>query len=182
MTQHCIYFSTDITQEKTNDFAKFITEIQRKDAQKLTMAFNSIGGNVNAGIMMHNLIRSLPNKVEVEVHNIGTVGSIAIPIFLAADVRKANPFSSFVFHGSGHTTNGVTMEARKIKDLLATTEENNKMISGMICDRTNLEEATVSDLIGGEVTKNATWAEENGLVSEVSEFQTPSDVVLQHFL
>ncbi len=64
--------------------------------QELTLLFSSYGGSLFEGFALYNLIRSMP--YEVNIHNIGSVQSIANIVFLAGRRRTAARHSSFMMH------------------------------------------------------------------------------------
>jgi ATP-dependent Clp protease protease subunit len=62
----------------------------------LTILFSSDGGSIDDGFALYSFLRSLP--LNLTVHNVGLVGSIANAVFLAGKVRLASPSSIFFFH------------------------------------------------------------------------------------
>lgn len=65
-------------------------------AAAVTILFASDGGSTSDGIALHNYLRSLP--IEITMHAVGVVGSIAVPVFLAAKKRLAVDSAQFFFH------------------------------------------------------------------------------------
>ena len=55
---------------------------------------SSAGGMVEEGISLYGFIRSLP--VEITIHNIGNIDSIALAVYLAASKRLVNPDATFL--------------------------------------------------------------------------------------
>lgn len=51
---------------------------------------------VDEGMSLYGFIRSLP--VEIAVHNIGQIDSIALAVYLAGARRLANPNATFLIH------------------------------------------------------------------------------------
>src|SRR5712691_3344892 len=79
---------------------KLLTECAawaNQGTKEIYLLFASFGGNIAAGIVAYNTLRSLP--VKLITHNIGNVDSIANIIFLAGQERLAVPHSTFMFHG-----------------------------------------------------------------------------------
>src|SRR5882672_3321203 len=62
----------------------------------LNILFSSTGGSLDEGFSLYGFLRALP--VELTMHAIGSVESIANVIFLAADKRLATAESHFMFH------------------------------------------------------------------------------------
>ena len=71
--------------------------IAQKSPDRLYFLFSTPGGQVNAGITLHNYLRSLP--VKLTMHNTGAIDSIGNVIFASADERFAAPIYLFLFHG-----------------------------------------------------------------------------------
>jgi ATP-dependent protease ClpP protease subunit len=64
--------------------------------ERIYLFMNSLGGQVDDGVALFGLIRSLP--VEVITVNVGMVASAAIITFLAGKQRIAFPHCTFHFH------------------------------------------------------------------------------------
>jgi len=65
-------------------------------AEKVTILFASDGGSTDDGIALHAYLTALP--MEITMHAVGTVPSIAIPVFLSTPKRLASKHASFFFH------------------------------------------------------------------------------------
>jgi ATP-dependent protease ClpP protease subunit len=65
-------------------------------AEKVTILFASDGGSTDDGIALHTYLTALP--MEITMHAVGTVPSIAIPVFLSTPKRLASKHASFFFH------------------------------------------------------------------------------------
>ncbi|MDE2760045.1 MAG: ATP-dependent Clp protease proteolytic subunit [Paracoccaceae bacterium] len=78
--------------------------IGEKDFSKLTILFSSDGGSTDLALSLNNFIKQLPQAIHM--HAIGHVVSSAIPVFLAANKRTAEPNSRFFFHTCGWNFGG----------------------------------------------------------------------------
>lgn len=65
-------------------------------AKSVTILFASEGGSTDDGIALHTYLTALP--LEITMHAVGFVSSIAIPVFLAAPKRLASKNANFYFH------------------------------------------------------------------------------------
>jgi ATP-dependent Clp protease protease subunit len=65
-------------------------------AKRFHLMLQSTGGIINDGIALYNYLRGLP--IELITYNCGTVQSIAVSIFLAAQKRKASRSATFMIH------------------------------------------------------------------------------------
>jgi len=64
-----------------------------EQAQKVTILFASDGGSTDDGIALYTFIKTLP--LEITMHAIGLVNSIAIPVFCAGKNRLASKNARF---------------------------------------------------------------------------------------
>ncbi|HLZ35226.1 MAG TPA: ATP-dependent Clp protease proteolytic subunit [Nitrospira sp.] len=62
----------------------------------IKVLMSSSGGIVEEGLSLYGFIRSLP--VDITIHNIGSVDSISLAVYLGAARRLANPDATFVMH------------------------------------------------------------------------------------
>ena len=84
-------------------------------ADTVHLSFSSNGGYVADGIFLHNHIRALP--LRLVIYNTGSVGSIAVSVFLAAHERYCSKHAMFMIHP---TTMGSAegMSARRLQSTL----------------------------------------------------------------
>ncbi len=90
-------FCTDVNNSTRGEFERIIEDFVERGAKDIRILISSAGGNVNAGIEMHNMLKSLP--IDLTMHNIGSVESIANVVFLAGKKRYATPNARFMMHG-----------------------------------------------------------------------------------
>lgn len=171
MTKNILIFKAEISPKSVSDFIGWVTGQLKSGMNNLDLAINSTGGTVAEGVTMMNILRALP--FPVTAHNIGCVGSIALPIFAACANRKANPHSWFVFHGAGMTGSSRQDEAI-LRENLKSIESNNRLISEVIAENSDISTTACRELIKYETSRPSAWAHENGLVQELSEFSIPS--------
>lgn len=79
-----------------NSLRVALLQFVNSGAKRVTVYFASEGGSTSEGIALYSFLRSLP--LELTFHANGGVGSMAIPVFLAADKRLASEHSYFFFH------------------------------------------------------------------------------------
>src|SRR5688500_10336083 len=75
-------------------------------AKKVTLCLSSPGGLAEQGFYVYEILVALQSHVELITHNIGTVQSAAMPVFLAANRRLAVPHANFLLHATTHNTGG----------------------------------------------------------------------------
>lgn len=91
-----VTFNGQINLPASNNLRSALCQLLNQGAEEITILFSSSGGSVDDGIALFAFIRSFP--VKVNIHAMGVVGSIAIPVFLAAHNRFASKHSRFFFH------------------------------------------------------------------------------------
>lgn len=90
-------FFGPIVAPATNNFRAAICGMVNEGAQKVTILFSSGGGSVDDGVALYTYLNAQP--IEVTMHAVGVVGSVAIPVFLAGKKRLASKNARFFFHG-----------------------------------------------------------------------------------
>jgi ATP-dependent protease ClpP protease subunit len=83
-------------QPLTISFRTSLCGMMNEGAKKITILFASEGGSIDDGIALHTYLTALP--VELTMHAVGLVSSIAIPVFLAVPTRLASKHARFFFH------------------------------------------------------------------------------------
>lgn len=96
MTVHVIHLVGHINQPMTNAIQEASLSAIKQGATSIRYHLSTEGGTTFHGFTLYNFIRSLP--VPTEMCNIGSVQSMGIILFLAADTRIAAPHSRFLLH------------------------------------------------------------------------------------
>lgn len=176
-----INFFEEINPQRVFPFINFCTQItqqHRPDILQINIA--SPGGNVAVGMILHNYLKSLPCKLIM--HNINSVDSIAIVIFLAGKERYANANSSFLFHGI--VTNfpaQTSMTMFQFKERLSGLEVDQNKITDTITSLTKISKSELDQLfLQGEV-KSPEFALEKGFIHEIREFKLTKDSLVFSF-
>jgi ATP-dependent Clp protease, protease subunit len=89
-------FFGPINLPNTNHLRANLCQMVNEGAQEITLLFASPGGSTDDGMALFTFLRALP--VQLTMHAVGFVSSIAIPVFLAAHHRLASVNSRFFFH------------------------------------------------------------------------------------
>jgi ATP-dependent protease ClpP protease subunit len=138
----------------------------------LYFSFSSKGGDVVAGITLYNFLRALP--VQVVMHNIGSVDSIAIAIFLSAHVRYACRHSRFLFHGfSWSFAQGQPSTANQVREILSGLEQNEALLREILVERSKFTEAKALAFLHQGETKDPVFALQIGVIDEIRDFALP---------
>jgi ATP-dependent Clp protease, protease subunit len=87
-----------------------LCQMVNEDAKRVTILFASDGGSTDDGIALHAYLAALP--LEITMHAVGVVGSMAIPVFLAAPKRLASKHARFFFHEYSWTHSQATVASQ----------------------------------------------------------------------
>lgn len=165
-------FSAEISQHTSEALMSVLTDCVNKREKEIYILLSSPGGSTKDGITLYNYLKSLP--VKVIMHNIGIIDSIANVIFLAGDERYAAPNSSFLFHGVGFNIGQPTrLQEKDLKEKIKIIERDQKLISGIITERTKLSLEDVRKMFLEAETKTPEEAKEGGFIHEIKEAEIP---------
>jgi ATP-dependent Clp protease protease subunit len=137
--------------------------------QKLWLLLNSSGGNLDDGLSLYNLLRTL--KIEVVTVNMGQIASIANVVFIAGKYRIACPESYFHFHGFDWNFAGAhTMTKDNIDETTRILEIHRNHKKALFKARTTLTDADFEALkfLDEPMVKDASFALEKGIVQEIA--------------
>jgi ATP-dependent Clp protease protease subunit len=85
-----------IDSDGVSRIAAAINNAVNNSFDEVNLCFSSLGGYVSDGIYLYNHIRGLP--LNVVIHNVGSVSSIAVAVFVAAHERYCSPYAMFMIH------------------------------------------------------------------------------------
>jgi ATP-dependent Clp protease, protease subunit len=103
------YFGS-IRTPSSNGLRATLSGYVNEGTQKVTILFASDGGSTDDGIALYTYIKALP--LEITMHAIGLVSSIAIPVFCAGKNRLASKNARFYFHDYSWTYGQPTTVSR----------------------------------------------------------------------
>jgi ATP-dependent protease ClpP protease subunit len=139
---------------------------------------SSSGGLVDEGMSLYGFIRSLP--VGIAIHNIGSIDSIALAVYLAGSRRLVNPEATFLMHdfyypqpiavSNRHQAGDISVglsgaRVRFMEVLKSTTRMTDEQFQGLKF----LEEASI---------KTAVTAKELGIAHEIQQAVAPAGAEL----
>jgi ATP-dependent Clp protease protease subunit len=139
-------------------------------AEVVHLAFSSSGGYVADGVYLYNHIRALPFRLVI--YNTGSVSSIAVSVFLAADERYCSAHSMFMIHP---TTMGQSegMSARRLQSTLDAALADDDRTDNILRERSRIPEGVLASRRHSEVHISPVQAMDYGLVDAVREFSLP---------
>ena len=147
-----------------------LTSAVNSGAETVHLSFSSNGGYVADGIYLHNHIRALP--LHLVIYNTGSVGSIAVSVFLAAHERYCSQHAMFMIHP---TTMGSAegMSARRLQSTLDAALADDDRTDNILRQYSTIPDDILAARRHSEVHIAPRQAVEFGLVQGVREFALP---------
>ena len=139
-------------------------------ADEVHMCLSSLGGYVHSGIFLYNFIRGLP--VKFVAHNAGSVASIAVAIFLAADERYSSEHGVFMIHPTSMSPQA-GMTATHLQSTLDAALADEKRTESILRERASVPESVLTDRRAKDVYITPDDALAYGLVHAIREFALP---------
>lgn len=148
----------------------------KRKFDSLYIFMNSTGGQLDDGLSLFGLIRSLP--IEVTTVNVGLIASVAILPFMAGKKRVAYPNSHFHFHDyewnypSAH--NLTRLEYIDHTQMLSSMRDTTFDI---LKENTSLTDEDFKELklLDVPIIKSPTFAKEKGIVHEINYLAIPEE-------
>ncbi|MBJ3785751.1 ATP-dependent Clp protease proteolytic subunit [Devosia sediminis] len=134
------------------------------------LAFSSNGGYVADGVYLYNHIRALP--LHLVIYNSGSVGSIAVSVFLAAQERYCSTHAMFMIHP---TTMGQSegLTARRLQSTLDAALADDDRTDNILRERSRIPSDILAARRHSEIYIPPSKAVDYGLVNAVREFALP---------
>lgn len=134
------------------------------------LCLSSLGGYVADGIYLYNHIRSLP--IKVVAHNVGSVSSIAVTVFLAARERYCSSHAMFMIHPTVISSqNG--MGAEHLQSALDAALADDRRTENILRECTRIPTRILAERLTKDVHITPAQAAEYGIVHRVREFMLP---------
>lgn len=140
----------------------FRDELKQITSNNLTVQINSVGGDVWAGIAIHDALKELDAEVTVKVS--GLAASIASVVAMAGDKIVMTPGSTMMIHRASMLAMGNADDMQKAIDMLETVEDG---IVNIYAERTGQTKEAVKEMMDAETWMSAEKAVELGFADEV---------------
>jgi ATP-dependent Clp protease, protease subunit len=160
-----IRFMGEITLASISSLLQTIDREIEQGAQRVRLLISSPGGQVSPAITAYNMLRGL--RVPVETLNLGTVESMAVPLYCAGEKRLAMPQSRFVIHRLAWRASGVFTEDR-VREHLRGLEVDHGNVQRILSERTGMPLAKAVKLLAESAVLSADEALKAGLVHEIA--------------
>lgn len=175
-----ISFSAEVNQNTAENLMGIFAQRLNQGTKDFYLLLSSPGGSVMNGITVYNFLKSLP--INLTVHNIGIVDSIANVIFLAGKTRYAVKNSSFLFHGVGFDINQVRFEEKNIKEKLKMIQRDQKLIADIIAEQSQYTQEEIEKMFLEADTRTPEQAKEKGLINDIREVNIPEGAEVVQFI
>jgi ATP-dependent protease ClpP protease subunit len=167
-----VSFSAEVVPHTTESLIGAMAQCVERGVREVHLLLSTPGGSVMHGLNLYNVLRAMP--FELVTHNVGNVNSIGNAVFLAGTRRYACPHSTFMFHGVGFDTQpGMRLEEKVLRERLGGVLADQKLIAGIIEERTQLAPRQIQALFREAQTKDATYAVGAGIVHEIKDVEIP---------
>jgi ATP-dependent protease ClpP protease subunit len=166
-------FIAPINPQTGQGFRNALLGAVNEGLKEIEILISSSGGSVDEGIALYELIKSVPIKTTFT--NIGSIDSIALLVYLAADVRYARSNATFLFHDYTWTFNSNIVPRPQIKEILLLLEAAQKRVRTALEERTKISNGKIGELDVFENTfiMDANTALENGIIHKITDHKVP---------
>ena len=123
MALHVVHFVRPINEGTCNGLIQACLGAIKQGASELRLHISSTGGSTVYGFTLYHFLKSLP--IKVTAHNMGSVESMAILVYLAASTRTAEQRSRFLIHPLTWTvTAAMEMPHRQLREWVASLDND----------------------------------------------------------
>ena len=91
-----LFYTGGIYPQSVNNIRGSFIEAVKENAASVNFYLSSSGGELDSALSLYHFLRALP--IPLTIHNVGTVDSAAVMVYMAADTRLAVPDSWFLLH------------------------------------------------------------------------------------
>ena len=139
-------------------------------ATEIHLAMNSGGGVVADGIYLYNHIRAIPPRVII--YNTGTIASIAVAAYVAADERYCSNRGIFMIHPTAFPQLA-DASAEKLRTFYGSALADDERTDAILRERTGLADELLNARRFSDVWIVADEAVKQGVAHQLREFSVP---------
>lgn len=161
-----IFIEGTISDDTANEFMKQMMYLAKTD-EPIKIYINSCGGEVNAGLMMYDVITS--SRVPLEMYCVGQAASMAAILFAAGDVGRRHilPHSRVMIHevllGSG-----IGGSATSISKISNSIMEVRNLVNSLLAKHTRKTVEEINDATSFDNIMNAEEAIAFGIADDIT--------------
>jgi len=179
MTIHIVHYFGSLNQPTVERLRDTCLQARQQGATEIRIHFSSDGGSTSYGFALYNFLRSLP--IPIVIHNMGTIESTAIFVFLAGTRRIACPHSRFLIHSLHWGFNAGAVDHARLREHLASLDNDLERYAQIFIERTAGAPNPIdirSHLLGQEKIITPNEAVSAGMVHEVTDAAVPPDATV----
>ncbi len=166
LMNRCIFLKGDIDMDMANDFLSQILYLKQEPNEEITIYINSHGGEVNAGLMIYDLIQNC----ELTVNIICTGIAASMAAILLAGGQKGRRYmllhSKVMIH-EPLIANGLGGSATSIKNISDSILETRDVVNGLLALHTGKSLDQVNEATSYDHFMNAEEAINFGICDQV---------------
>ena len=140
------------------------------NVDEIYLCLSSLGGLVADGVYLYNHIRGLP--AEVIIHNTGTVSSIAVAVYAAADIKYCSQHGVFMIHPTEFQPQA-NMRAEQLQSFLDAALADDQRTENILRQRATIPDDLLVARRFKEVFITPEEAVEFGLANAIRDFTLP---------
>lgn len=144
-----------------------LRQLQEQGPEPIQIVLCSGGGGEGAGWAIYDAIRSCPNHITVDA--LGFVGSMAVAILQAADLRRMAPECRLMVH-AGSATLGDSIDQKTFIALGREAKKTNRRYQQVLAKHTGLSTKRIREFCDTETFFSAKEALKLGFVDEISTY------------
>ena len=183
MSLHIVHFIGPINSASACSFRNLCLQALQSGATELEIHMSSEGGNMTAGFALYFFLKSLP--LPLTTHNVGSVESVGVVIFLAGQKRYACPGTRFLVHplhwGFGNMVAADHSRVSEWRDCLDFDAERYAAIFREATGHTGKGSDIRSHLFGNARLFDANQAVEAGIIHEAKQARLPESGETSHW-
>lgn len=163
-----IFLTGEINMEMANDFVLQFMFLEEDSSEPVTIYINSPGGEVNAGLMIYDVIQG--SNLEINMVCTGMAASMAAIIFAGGQKgrRYILKHSRVMIH-EPLIAGGIGGSATSIKNISESILTTKKIVNGILAEHTGKTEEEIDKATGFDNYMDAREAIEFGICDAISE-------------
>ena len=173
---HIVHFSGSITAAAVYNIRSVCCSALKEGAKDLRLHLSSDGGSSLHTFALYNFLQALP--VPLTAHNTGTIESMAVVAFLAADKRLVCPNGRFLIHEFHWEFPAGLVDHLRLKERVASIDNDAERYAEIFDERTKGAKKPIAvrkHLFGTEGIVTAEKSIDAGLVQAVEPPKIPAD-------
>jgi ATP-dependent Clp protease, protease subunit len=144
----------------------------QQQAKAITICISSIGGSPEQAFYAYELLRGSP--VPITTHNVGSVHSAAVYVFLAGSQRFAVPHANFLLHKTVHSPLAGSSYGSELLDYSGESiQADDQRSIAIVAERTEQTVDTVQPWFLGQQLRSTELALQHGFIHGIMPVQFP---------